>query len=163
MTCSMPGRQSELVPCTDQALMPGLPDLVRVIPEGCLAVASEPRTGDFARRVTMFRWLTRRWIAAFERKYDYDMSYVREMLEVSPRAVRLFGRIGALGQYRRGVPVEAYGAAAIVAARWEDCGPCTQLAVTMAERAGVAPAMLRAVIARGERAMAADTRRHIAV
>ena len=29
----------------------------------------------------------------------------------------------------------------------EDCGPCTQLAVGMAERAGVAPGVLRAVLA----------------
>jgi hypothetical protein len=46
----------------------------------------------------MLRWLTRRWIAAFERAYDYDMGYVREMLDVSPRAARVFGRVGALGQ-----------------------------------------------------------------
>jgi hypothetical protein len=106
----------------------------------------------------MLRWLTRRWIAAFERAYDYDMGYVRDMLEVSPRAVRIFGRVGALGRYCRDVPMEAYFAAKVVAARWEDCGPCTQLAVTMAERTGVAPAMLRAVLARDERAMTEDTR-----
>ena len=105
----------------------------------------------------MFRWLMRRWIAAFERTYDYDMGYVRGMLEVSPRAVRLFGRVGALGQYRRDVPKEAYFAAKLVAARWEDCGPCTQLAVTMAERAGVAPEQLRAVLTRDERAMNDET------
>jgi alkylhydroperoxidase family enzyme len=106
----------------------------------------------------MLKWLMRRWIAAFERAYDYDMDYVRDMLEVSPRAVRVFGRIGALGQYRRDVPIEAYFAAKLVAARWEDCGPCTQLCVTMAERAGVAPALLRAVLARDEPAMTDATR-----
>lgn len=106
----------------------------------------------------MMRWLMRRWIAAFEQTYDYDMGYVRDMLEVSPRAVRIFGRVGALGQYRRDVPMEAYFAANLVAVRWEDCGPCTQLTVTMAERAGVAPAMLRAVLARDERAMTEETR-----
>ncbi|HEX9490019.1 MAG TPA: hypothetical protein VF930_07025 [Stellaceae bacterium] len=106
----------------------------------------------------MMRWLMRRWIAAFERAYDYDMGYVREMLEVSPRAVRVFGRVGALGQYCRDVPMEAYFAAKLVAVRWEDCGPCTQLTVTMAERAGVAPDMLRAVLTRDERAMTEETR-----
>lgn len=30
----------------------------------------------------------------------------------------------------------------------EDCGPCTQLAVTMAERAGCRPEVLRAIVAR---------------
>lgn len=106
----------------------------------------------------MFRWPTRRWIAAFEREYDYDMGYVRDMLEVSSRAVRVFGRVGALGQYCRDVSIETYFAAKLVAVRWEDCGPCTQLTVTMAERAGVAPDMLRAVLARDERAMTEETR-----
>jgi hypothetical protein len=33
-----------------------------------------------------------------------------------------------------------------VAVRQEDCGPCTQLGVAMAERAGVDPKVLRAVL-----------------
>ena len=106
----------------------------------------------------MMRWLMRRRIGAFERQYDYDMSYVRDMLAVSPHAVRLLGAVRALGQYRRDVPTEAYFAATLVAVRWEDCGPCTQLVVTMAERAGVAPALLRAVLTRDERAMTETTR-----
>lgn len=106
----------------------------------------------------MLKWLMRRRIAAFEQAYDYDMDYVRDMLAASPRAVRIFGRVGALGQYRRDVPLEAYFAANLVAVRWEDCGPCTQLTVTMAERAGVSPAMLRAVLTRDERAMTEETR-----
>jgi hypothetical protein len=35
----------------------------------------------------------------------------------------------------------------------EDCGPCTQLAVTMAEQEGVAPEILRAIIAGDVHAM----------
>ena len=41
----------------------------------------------------------------------------------------------------------------ITAVRHEDCGPCTQLAVTMAERAGVSPAILRALLADHSHAM----------
>src|SRR5262249_32537906 len=47
-------------------------------------------------------------------------------------------------------------AATLTAAKAEDCGPCTQLGVTMAERAGVAPAVLRAVLLEDDRAMSAD-------
>jgi alkylhydroperoxidase family enzyme len=101
----------------------------------------------------MLTWLMRRRIAAFERTYDYDVSYLRLILEASPRAFLAFGKLGALAQYRRGVPLDAYFAAKLVAARAEDCGPCTQLAVTMAERAGVAPGVLAAVFARDEAAM----------
>ena len=35
----------------------------------------------------------------------------------------------------------------------EDCGPCTQLGIDMAQRAGVDPAILRAVVARDFTAM----------
>jgi hypothetical protein len=38
----------------------------------------------------------------------------------------------------------------------EDCGPCTQLVVTRAEREGVAPATLKAILAGDERAMPPD-------
>ena len=105
----------------------------------------------------MLRWFLRRRIAAFEREFDYDTSYARELLEVSPRALIALGRVEGLARYRRAAPREAYYAAKLVAAKAEDCGPCTQLVATMAERAGVAPAALRAVLARDERAMSADT------
>jgi hypothetical protein len=104
----------------------------------------------------MLSWLMRRRIAAFERAYDYPMDYARDILEASPRALFLYGRIAALANYRRQVPAAAFHAAKIVAAKAEDCGPCTQLAVTMAERAGVAPAQLRAVLAGDAPAMSAE-------
>lgn len=104
----------------------------------------------------MLKWLMRRRIAAFERAYDYDTSYFRDIIDTSPRAALAFGRVEGMAQYRRDVPKEAYFAAKIVAALSEDCGPCTQLVVTMAERAGVAPEVLRAVLARDERAMTVD-------
>jgi hypothetical protein len=97
-----------------------------------------------------------RRLAAFERAYDYDLGYAREILAVSPRALVLFGSIEKLARYRRDVPRDAHYAAKLVAAKAEDCGPCTQLVVTMAERAGVAPALLRAVLLGDEKAMSAD-------
>ncbi|HUH83733.1 MAG TPA: hypothetical protein VLX85_03945 [Stellaceae bacterium] len=104
----------------------------------------------------MLKWLIRRRIAAFERAYDYDMSYARDILAVSPQALARFGGVEKLARYRRDVPLEACFAAKLTAAKAEDCGPCTQLVVTMAERAGVAPAVLRAVLQADERAMSAD-------
>ena len=94
----------------------------------------------------MFRWLMRRGLAAFERKWNYDASYVHEMIEADPRAAWMFQRATSLGKYRKDVPVDALAAAAITAVRHEDCGPCTQLGVSMAERAGVDPNVLRAVL-----------------
>jgi hypothetical protein len=66
----------------------------------------------------MVKWLMRRGLAAFERQWNYDATYVHEMIEPDPRA----------------------------AVRREDCGPCTQVGVSMAERAGVDPKVLRAVL-----------------
>jgi hypothetical protein len=104
----------------------------------------------------MIRWALHRWIDRFERDWKYDASYVRDVIDVSPRAAWLFSRATAIGQFRRDVPIEAWCAAGITAVRHEDCGPCTQLAVTMAERAGVGPEVLHAVLADDTRAMPPD-------
>lgn len=104
----------------------------------------------------MIRWLLRRAITRFEREWKYDAGYLRDILDASPRAAWLFSRAAALGQFRRGVPLEPWYAAGITAVRHEDCGPCTQLGVAMAERAGVSPAVLRAVLADDAEGMPAD-------
>jgi alkylhydroperoxidase family enzyme len=94
----------------------------------------------------MLRWLLRRTIGAFERQWNYDASYLREIAETSPRAAWLFQRATRLGTYRRDVPIDALVAAGITAVRSEDCGPCTQLATAMAERQGVRPEILRGIL-----------------
>jgi hypothetical protein len=101
----------------------------------------------------MLSWLIRRQIDAFERRYDYDTTYLRDMLAGDPRPVRLLARLAAFGNYRRGVPPDAWYAAKIATTLKEDCGPCTQLLVTMAERAGVDAAVLRAILASDLQAM----------
>ena len=104
----------------------------------------------------MVKWLMRRAIRAFERKWDYDAGYLHEMIEASPRAAWLFARATAVGRYRRDIPIEAWSVAGITAVRQEDCGPCTQLGVSMAERAGVRPDVLRAVLRDDPDAMPPD-------
>jgi alkylhydroperoxidase family enzyme len=95
----------------------------------------------------MLRWLLRRLTEAFERKWNYDAGYLKEIIGISPRAAWMFARATSLGNYRRDVPVPALVAAGITAVRAEDCGPCTQLATAMAERQGVPADVLRAVLA----------------
>ena len=104
----------------------------------------------------MLKWLIRRRVAAFERDYGYNSSYIYDMLDVSLRAVLAFNRIMPMSRYRYDVPKEAWYAAKIATAQSEDCGPCTQLTVTMAERAGVDPNVIRAVVNREPGAMSAD-------
>jgi hypothetical protein len=85
-------------------------------------------------------------VRAFERRWNYDASYLREIIEVSPRAAWRFISAARLGDYNSDVPLEALVAAGLTAVRSEDCGPCTQLGIAMAERRGVGPEVLRAIV-----------------
>jgi len=104
----------------------------------------------------MWKWLIRNRLAAFEKNFGYDVSYMREVLEIDTAAFLAFARVAKISRYRRGVPREPHYAAKLVGTLAEDCGPCTQLNVTMALRDGVDPRMLAAVLASDERAMSPD-------
>ena len=104
----------------------------------------------------MFKWLMHKGTRAFERQWNYDASYVHELIDIDPRAAWMFQRATGLGKYRKDVPLEALFAAGITAVRSEDCGPCTQLGVAMAEKAGVDPAVLRAILTENPDAMPPD-------
>ena len=100
--------------------------------------------------------LIRRELAKFEREWDYDMSYCREILEASPAAMMKFNGAMGLARHREDVPLAALYAAKLASVMSEDCGPCTQLVAGMAEREGVAPATIRAILRRQPAAMPAD-------
>ena len=104
----------------------------------------------------MIRWFLRRQIAAFERDWNYDASYMRGVLDTDPRAIWAFSKVMGLSQYRKDVPPGAYYAAKITATMAEDCGPCTQLAADMAGRAGVDAAALKAIVSGDLAAMPDD-------
>jgi hypothetical protein len=104
----------------------------------------------------MLRWSLRRFVSKFERHWKYDAGYMREMIDVSPRAVWRFFGAARLNSYRRDVPLEAWVAAGITAVRPEDCGPCTQLGTAMAERQGIRPEVLRAILREDVAAMPED-------
>jgi hypothetical protein len=101
----------------------------------------------------MISWFLRRWIDKFERTWNYDASYLREVLDADPRALMVFSKAAAISNYRKDVPPAAYCAAGIVGTMSEDCGPCTQIVIDMAQRQGVDPAILRAVVSRDLTAM----------
>lgn len=97
----------------------------------------------------MLSWLIRNRLTAFERTYDYDTTYIREILATDTRAFFALARAGGLSSYRRDVPKDAYYAAKLTATLAQDCGPCTQLIVAMALRERVEPRLVAAVV-RGE-------------
>src|SRR5688572_33315789 len=90
----------------------------------------------------MLKWLLHRKLAAFEREHEYDASYMHEVLETDLGAFRKFGRAVGLGAYRKDVPADVYLAAALTSSIQADCGPCTQLGVGFALRAGIPPATI---------------------
>src|SRR5262249_61837567 len=71
----------------------------------------------------MLRWFLQRQIAAFERTWNYDASYMHEVIDVDPRAMLAFGKLQAISSYRKGVAPAAYFAAGGVALPAQACGP----------------------------------------
>lgn len=95
---------------------------------------------------------------AFEREYGYDVSYVREIVDADLGAFRRFYGFSTLSSFAGDVPAEVLFAAKITGTLAEDCGPCTQLMVSMAEKAGVAPDAIRAIVRGDLAALGPDTR-----
>lgn len=96
----------------------------------------------------MLRWFLRSQIAHFEQTWNYDARYMHDLIDTDPRALLAFSKLQAISGYRKDVPPAAYFAAGIVAVMAEDCGPCTQLAINMAEQEGIDPVVLRTIVAR---------------
>ena len=94
----------------------------------------------------MLKWLIRNRLAAFERAFAYDMSYAREILAADTRAFLKFAKVMGMTSYRKDVPVDVYYAVKLAGTMAEDCGPCTQLMVTMALRDGVAARTLSTIV-----------------
>jgi uncharacterized protein YjeT (DUF2065 family) len=133
-----------------------LSDLVAVFAPAAIALWLVSSSTPISRRNPMLSWLMKRRLDAFERDTGYDVSYVREMLAADAKAVIALFKVQDMSRYRKGVPADAWYAAGLVGALAEDCGPCTQLGVTMAEREGVAADTLRAIVAGDLRAMSDD-------
>ena len=94
----------------------------------------------------MLKWFMKRKLKAFGDAFDYDTGYAQELVEIDPAAGMALARLSAVSAYRADAPAAAWSAAALVATMSEDCGPCVQLGVRMAEKAGVSQSDLRAVI-----------------
>jgi len=80
------------------------------------------------------------------------------MLDADPRAVMAFARVQRLARYRRDLPLDAWYAVKLMGAMHEDCGPCAQLVVTLAERDGVAAPTIAAVARDDAAALGPDLR-----
>jgi len=93
-----------------------------------------------------------RYLDRFERQWNYDAGYMRDVLAVSPASFLKF-MFGTQAADRKAAPAEAIAAAGLLGTLTEDCGPCTQIGVDMSTAQGLDPALLRAILAGDEAAM----------
>ena len=103
----------------------------------------------------MLKALLRQQARKLERTWNYDAAYANDLIDLSPWAMIQFGLVAALG-HRKQAPAAAMAAARLVGTLAEDCGPCTQISIDMALKAGVAPAVLQAILAGDLAAMGED-------
>jgi hypothetical protein len=106
----------------------------------------------------MLKWLIRKRIAAYERQTGYDASYARELLATDSRAFWRFAKINGISAYRKDVPKDLYYATKLTGTLVEDCGPCTQLVVTMALHDGVEARVITSILEGNLGAMTEEVR-----
>lgn len=95
-------------------------------------------------------------LASFERDYHYDTTYLREVAQTSVGAFFRFYLFSIFAEHREETPAEALFITKLAAVVREDCGPCTQLVVRMAEEHDVPAADIRGVLTGDERAMSSN-------
>ncbi len=85
-------------------------------------------------------------IQAFGRQYDYDVSYLEQMLRESREAYQVFVAAQPMSLHREELPLDAHFIARIAAMQGEDCGACAQLNLRMALEAGIDKEILRTMV-----------------
>jgi hypothetical protein len=106
----------------------------------------------------MMKWLIHRRLRAFEKQFGYDASYMHHVLDIDMGAFMKFARATAVGRHRRDVPLDLFAAVGLTGTLVADCGPCTQIGVTMALREGVPGATIARLLRGDEAEMTEPTR-----
>lgn len=93
---------------------------------------------------------SRKTLHGFGAHYNYDTSYLEELLDDSPIAFRAFEAAMPMARVRNAAPIDLIMIAKLAAMKAQDCGPCTLLTVKMAQEAGVKDSIIRAVLKGGD-------------
>lgn len=96
----------------------------------------------------MIRYLFNRMLLSFKKRYDYDVQYQQDILTTDLGAFLKFMGFQTMSSHGGGLPAAPLYAVRLRAIIWDDCGPCTQLAVNMALEAGLESGLIRAIIHR---------------
>ena len=85
----------------------------------------------------------------FDEHYQYDSTYMRELLETSPDGFEKFNNIMPLTGHRELLDLTSYWVAKLAAMKSEDCGDCLQLNVRMALESGLDKEIVAEVVKGG--------------
>lgn len=94
----------------------------------------------------MIRYVFNKALMGMQRRYDYDVGYLQEILRTDLRGFLKYLGFQVMASHRGKLPAEPLFAARLRAIIWDDCGPCTQLVTTMALEARVNPERVRAIV-----------------
>jgi AhpD family alkylhydroperoxidase len=94
----------------------------------------------------MIKSLLHRHVRKFADAFDYDAGYVHEIIDTSTPIALKFTLFQMLAAPTKDVPADVLYPACVAAAVSEDCGPCAQLVVKMALKAGVSPRTITALL-----------------
>ncbi|NTS77049.1 hypothetical protein HR060_09205 [Catenovulum sp. SM1970] len=95
----------------------------------------------------MLKFILNKLINSMQHRYDYDAQYMQDMLSADTRAFIKYLAFQMMASHKANLSAEQLFAAKIRTIIRDDCGPCTQLMVQMAQEAGVKDSMLAADIA----------------
>ena len=76
-------------------------------------------------------------INQFEQHYQYDSTYIKELLETSPQGYEKFSNMQPLALHQELLRRDDFWVTKLAAMKAQDCGACLQLNVKMALEAGV--------------------------
>lgn len=87
---------------------------------------------------------------AFDEKYQYDSTYMKDLLDSSPEGFKTFHGFMPMAQFRQEAEPIPYFLSKIVATQSEDCGSCLQLVVRMAQEAGISNEIIEGGLNQGK-------------
>lgn len=96
----------------------------------------------------MIRYLLNKMLLTLTKRYQYDVRYQQDILQADLAAFLKFMGFQTMATHSGPLPLDALYAARLGALLSEDCGPCSQLAVDLALEAGLAPAIIQAIVQR---------------
>ncbi len=94
----------------------------------------------------MLKYIYKKKMREFGEAYDYDMSYMEELVDIYPEKASLYVKAMPLSSHNGYLPKELYYAIKLRSMQLADCGPCLKLSLTMAGRAGLSKAALSAIL-----------------